>query len=91
MKGKTAFITGAIFSAALIGTTLAYAHVVDLEFISYADRYDLDPNKDGRDFFEWLNEQNRKEELRDQWVKDLVGEVAFEVAASFDPRLGDRD
>lgn len=88
MKTKTAIILSIHFSLVLFCATALYPHVVDLEYISPVDRYDLDPNKEGRDFFEWVNEQNRREDALHEWVVDLAKEVAFEVAASFDPRMG---
>lgn len=91
MKPKTCVILSANFSLVLFCATALFSHVVDLEFISLQDRYSVDPDREGRDFFEWVNEQNRREDAMGQWVKDAVGEVAFEVAASFDPRLGERD
>lgn len=91
MKTKTFAILSTVFAITLITTTVIYAHVVDLEFIGPSERYDLDPHKEGRDFYDWINDQSRKEEARDRWFKDAVNEVAFEVAASFDPRLGERD
>jgi len=91
MKPKTFAILSTAFTLTLIGATAAFPHVLDFEFVSPPDRYAVDPDRDGRDFYDWVNDQSRREEARDQWIKDVVSEVAFEVAASFDPRLSEKD
>lgn len=77
-----------LFLCCLFGSRAIYCHVLDLEFVSPADRFMMDREEGYRgDFWDWLSEQDAKADRRDQWINDKMHDLGMEIAECFDPEF----
>lgn len=77
------------FLTVLFGSRAVYCHVIDIDYFGPEAHFQVEG--DGRNFFEWLADEEAREERRDAWISETAAEIGWEFAGCFDPRLGERD